>query len=45
VARVEPATVDGRGIYRAMVRGFDTRDQASRFCKTITAEGGACFVR
>lgn len=45
VARVEPATVDGRGFYRALVRGFDTRAEASRFCKVLTARGEPCFVR
>jgi septal ring-binding cell division protein DamX len=44
-AHVEPATVDGRDYYRALVRGFGSRDEASRFCRTLIAGGGACFVR
>jgi hypothetical protein len=43
--RVEPATVDGRDFYRALVQGFDTRAEASRFCRAVVAGGGDCFVR
>lgn len=45
VARVEAARVDGRAYYRALVRGFPSRAEASRFCKVLIADGGACFVR
>lgn len=44
-ARVEAATVDGRDVYRALVRGFASRADANRFCKAFMAAGGACFVR
>jgi Flp pilus assembly protein TadD len=39
-------TLPGRGTFhRLSVAGFDSRDEASRVCRSVRAKGGACFVR
>lgn len=43
--KVEEASVDGRTLYRAQVRGFVDRPEAKRFCNAVTTAGGVCFVR
>ena len=43
--KVEEASVDGRTLYRAQMRGFVDRAEAKRFCNAVTAAGGACFIR
>lgn len=43
--KVEEATIDGRTLYRAQVRGFVDRAEAGQFCKAVVAGGGVCFVR
>jgi hypothetical protein len=42
---VETATVQGRVWRRALVGGFADRAEAPRFCGSLKAAGGACFVR
>lgn len=44
-ARVEPATVDGRQVYRATVAGFVTRAEANAFCAKVERSGGSCWAR
>lgn len=43
--RVETATVDGRTFHRALVYGFTSSGEATRFCAAVTASGKACFLR
>ncbi|MEA3039300.1 MAG: hypothetical protein QOE79_1813 [Sphingomonadales bacterium] len=39
-------SLPGRGTFhRLSVAGFDSRDEASRVCRSVRAKGGACFVR
>src|SRR5579859_3692569 len=42
VATVE---VDGKTVNRALISGFGTNAQAGEFCKKLSAEGQACFIR
>ncbi|QUD86948.1 SPOR domain-containing protein [Phenylobacterium montanum] len=42
---VEPALSGGRQVYRALVSGFPDRNAAQRWCASLRAAGGACFVR
>ncbi len=44
-ARVAPATVNGRQVYRAVVEGFSTRADARAFCSSRLKLGEDCFVR
>ena len=41
----ERAVVGGRTWYRAVVGGFASAEEASRFCAARLAQGGACLVR
>ncbi|MBV9512289.1 MAG: SPOR domain-containing protein [Caulobacteraceae bacterium] len=43
-SRIEPATVNGRQVYRILVSGF-VNQSASSFCAALRAAGSACFVR
>jgi hypothetical protein len=42
VATVE---VDGKSVNRALISGFGTNAQAGEFCKKLSAQGQACFIR
>jgi hypothetical protein len=42
VATVE---VDGKTVNRALISGFASSAEASAFCKKLSAEGQACFIR
>ena len=42
VATVE---IDGKTVNRALISGFATNAEANAFCKKLTAEGQACFIR
>ena len=42
VATVE---VDGKSVNRALISGFSSNAEASAFCKKLSAEGQACFIR
>jgi len=42
---VEPATVGTRTFYRALVHGFGSTAEATRFCDAAAARGKACFLR
>jgi cell division protein FtsN len=42
IKRVDRA--DGTVKYRAMVGPYRTRQEASQFCKELTAAGGQCFI-
>jgi hypothetical protein len=42
---VVPATVNGSRVFRAMVGGFPTRQDAQAFCAALTEKGGSCLVR
>ena len=42
---VTPARVGGVQVFRAIVTGFASRDEAQAFCATLTEKGGACLVR
>jgi hypothetical protein len=42
---VEPATLKGAPVFRALVRGFATRRDANRFCAAVKAGGGDCIIR
>ncbi|CAN7186065.1 SPOR domain-containing protein [Phenylobacterium sp. LjRoot225] len=44
-ARVEPAQVRGRAVYRGVISGFDSRDQARAFCETLKRGGRDCLAR
>ncbi|CAN7323065.1 SPOR domain-containing protein [Phenylobacterium sp. LjRoot219] len=43
--RVEPAQVRGRTVYRGVVAGFASSDQASEFCATLKRNGRDCLTR
>lgn len=43
--RIEPAQVRGRTVYRGVVTGFSSRDQARAFCDTLKRSGGDCLAR
>jgi hypothetical protein len=42
---VARAVVGGRTYHRALVGGFDSRAEATAFCRALEARGHACFVR
>jgi len=42
VATVE---VDGKTVNRALISGFATNAEANAFCKKLSAQGQACFIR
>ena len=42
--RIETARVKGVVYYRAVLDGFGTVADASAFCGSVKAAGGACFV-
>ena len=44
-ARVTPATVNGRQVYRAVVEGFSARADALAFCSSRQKLGADCWVR
>jgi hypothetical protein len=37
--------VDGKTVNRALISGFGSNAEASAFCKKLSAEGQACFIR
>jgi hypothetical protein len=37
--------VDGKTVNRALISGFSSNAEASDFCKKLSAEGQACFIR
>ncbi|RAK52426.1 hypothetical protein DJ018_14010 [Phenylobacterium deserti] len=39
------ATVNGRIVFRGLVRGFASRAAAGAFCEQLKAAGQACFLR
>lgn len=39
------ASVNGRTIYRGLIRGFVSRAAAQAFCERLKASGQACFLR
>jgi hypothetical protein len=43
--RIEPAQVGGRTVYRGLVAGFSTRDEASAFCADLKSHGQDCLAR
>ena len=42
---VATVAVDGKTVNRALISGFGTNAQAGEFCKKLSAEGQACFIR
>jgi hypothetical protein len=44
-ARVEHAQVHGRTVYRGVITGFGSRDQARAFCETLRRDGRDCLAR
>lgn len=44
-ARVEPAQVRGRTVYRGVVAGFASRSDARAFCETLKQGGQDCLAR
>lgn len=44
-AQVEPAQVRGRTVYRGVISGFGSRDQARAFCETLKRSGRDCLAR
>jgi Flp pilus assembly protein TadD len=50
IAKYEPLStqvhIDGKGVFhRLSIAGFDSQAAAADVCRTIKAQGGACFVR
>jgi hypothetical protein len=43
--RVEPAQVRGRTVYRGVIAGFGSRDQAQAFCDTLKRQRQDCLAR
>ena len=43
--RIEPAQVGGRTVYRGLVVGFASRDDAAAFCETLKRRGQDCLAR
>jgi hypothetical protein len=37
--------VGGRTVYRGLVAGFSTRDEASAFCTDLKSHGQDCLAR
>lgn len=44
-ARVEPARVQGRAVYRGVFTGFASRREALAFCQTLKKAGEDCLAR
>jgi hypothetical protein len=44
-ARIEPAQVRGRTVYRGLVAGFGSRRDAAAFCRLLKQNGQDCLVR
>lgn len=44
-ARIEPAQVRGRTVYRGVVAGFASRSDARAFCETLKQGGQECLAR
>ena len=42
---VNPATVGGKTVYRALITGFARAADANQFCGDMKASGVACLVR
>jgi len=42
---LEPVTVKGETLYRAVIRGFHGAADASGFCRALGTKGLNCFVR
>lgn len=42
---IQTITVEGRPVYRALIRGFASRAEAGSFCSEVVRAGGACFIR
>jgi hypothetical protein len=42
---VATVQVDGKTVNRALISGFATNAEAGEFCKKLSAEGQACFIR
>jgi cell division septation protein DedD len=43
--RVQPIQKDGKTLYRALIAGFSSRDDAAALCATLKEKGVACFIR
>jgi cell division protein FtsN len=43
-AKVEPAEVSGRTLYRLMVGPYATRDDADKVCNLLKSRGRDCFI-
>jgi len=43
--RIEPAQVRGRTVYRGVIAGFGSRDDARGFCDDLRRDGQDCLVR
>jgi hypothetical protein len=42
---VATVQLDGKTVNRALISGFGTSAEANAFCRKLTAEGQACFIR
>lgn len=42
---VATVQVDGKTVNRALISGFGTSAEANAFCKKLSADGQACFIR
>lgn len=43
--RIEPAQVRGRTVYRGVIAGFASREEAQAFCETLKRLGRDCLAR
>lgn len=43
--RIEPAQVGGRTVYRGVIAGFSSPDQARMFCEMLKRGGRGCLLR
>jgi hypothetical protein len=43
--KVATVQVDGKTVNRALITGFASNAEANAFCKTLSAQGQACFIR
>ena len=43
--RIEPAQVRGRTVFRGLVAGFATHDDAEAFCQSLKSHGQDCLAR
>ncbi len=44
-SNVATVQIDGKTVNRALISGFATNAEANAFCKTLSAQGQACFIR